>query len=90
VLGALLALVPAAQAAHAAPAGGCGLGFKLMSVAAVLDELAAPGFEDTIRGHDRNGDGYLCVRISDAPGLVRLLDPNTPFLYTDNNVKRGN
>jgi hypothetical protein len=90
VLGAALAVVPAAQAAYAAPVGGCGLGFQRMSVEDVLEDLAAPGFEDTIRGHDRNGDGYLCVRISDAPGLVRLLDPNTPFLYTDNNVKRGN
>jgi hypothetical protein len=85
---AVLVAAPIPQAAHAEQAGGCGNGFRLMLVSDVLRDLAAPGFEDTIVGHDRNGDGYLCVRISDAPGLVRLLDPNTPFLYTDNNVQR--
>ena len=90
LLAAALTTFPVAQVADAAePAGGCGNGFQLMTVADVLANLAAPGFEDTIVGHDRNADGYLCVRISDAPGLVRLLDPNTPFLYTDNNVQRS-
>ena len=60
-----------------------------MTVAEVLAELAAPGFAAAIQGHDRNADGYLCVRISEAPGLVRMLDPYTPFIYTDNNVQRG-
>jgi hypothetical protein len=88
VFSAVLATVPVAQAARAAePVGGCSDGFQLMTVKEVLKRLAAPGFEATIKGHDRNGDGYLCVKISDASGLVQLLEPNTPFLYTDNNVQ---
>ena len=82
-------VVGPAPAAWAQPVGDCGAGFERMTVAAVLAELAAPGFEAAILGHDRNADGYLCVRTSEAPGLVRMLDPNTPFIYTDNNVRRG-
>ena len=90
LLSAVLATVPMAQAAVAAePAGGCSDGYQLMTVKEVLQRLAAPGFEETIKGHDRNGDGYLCVKISDSPGLVQLLAPNTPFIYTDNNVQGG-
>ena len=90
LLAAALVTVPITQAAHAAePAGGCGQDYQLMTVKEVVKKLAAPGFEDTIKGHDRNGDGYLCVKTSDSPGLVQLLAPNTPFLYTDNNVQSG-
>ena len=86
----VLGTVPVAHIAQAAdPAGGCGQAFELMTVAYVLDELAAPGFEEAIRGNDRNADQHLCVMINDAPGLVKLLEPNTPFIYTDNNVRRG-
>ena len=86
---AALVTAPIPSAAHAAdPVGGCSGPYQLTTIKEVLKKLAAPGFETTIVGHDRNGDGYLCVMISDSPGLVQLLDPNTPFLYTDNNVQR--
>jgi hypothetical protein len=85
-----LGTVPVAHIAQAAePAGGCGQAFELMTVEDVLEELAAPGFEGAIRGNDRNADEHLCVMINEAPGLVKLLEPNTPFIYTDNNVQRG-
>lgn len=85
-----LGTIPVAHIAEAAePVGGCGKAFELMTVADVLRELAAPGFEEAIRANDRNADEYLCVMINNAPGLVKLLDPNTPFIYTDNNVQRG-
>jgi len=87
---AALVAAPVTQAAHAAePVGGCGQDYQVMTVREVIKKLAAPGFEDTIKSHDRNGDGYLCVKTSDSRGLVQLLDPNTPFLYTDNNVQSG-
>jgi hypothetical protein len=89
LLSAALTGLPVAQAAQAAPVGGCAEGFQLMTVADVLRDLAAPGFEATIQGHDRNADTYLCVMTSEAPGLVQMLAPYTPFIYTDNNVQRG-
>jgi hypothetical protein len=55
----------------------------------VLSDLAAPGFEDAIRSHDRNADEFLCIKISEAPGLEKLFGDFTPFAYTDNNVQRG-
>ena len=85
-----LGTVPVAHIAQAAnPAGGCGQAFELMTVEDVLRQLAAPGFQEAIRGHDRNADQYLCVMINEAPGLVKLLEPSTPFIYTDTNVQRG-
>jgi hypothetical protein len=86
----VLGTIPVADIAEAAePVGGCGRVFELMSVEEVLEKLAAPDFEEAIRGNDRNADGYLCVMTSNAPGLVTLLAPYTPFIYTDNNAQRG-
>src|SRR5690349_12083056 len=43
--------------------GGCSSGYELMTVKQVLKTIAAPGFEDSIRAKDANGDGYLCIKI---------------------------
>ena len=89
LLSGTLGVVPVAHLAEAAePVGGCSDVFELMTITEVL-AIAAPGFEGAIQGHDRNADTFLCVMTSDAPGLVKLLAPYTPFIYTDNNVQRG-
>jgi hypothetical protein len=90
LLSGALGLLPVAHITEAAePVGGCGNAFELMTITDVLSDLAAPGFEDAIRSHDRNADEFLCIKISEAPGLEKLFGDFTPFAYTDNNVQRG-
>jgi hypothetical protein len=44
------------------PVAGCSNGYELMTVKSVLHTLAAPGFEESIKSFDVNGDGYLASR----------------------------
>ena len=62
--------------------GGCSSGYELMTVKQVIKTIAAPGFEDSIRAKDANGDGYLCIKIIPNDGGPKQFEP--AFVYADN------
>jgi hypothetical protein len=66
------------------PAAGCSNGYELMRVNTVLRTIAAPGFEQSIKDFDVNGDGYLCIKIIPNEGGPPQFDP--AFLYLDNKI----
>jgi hypothetical protein len=66
------------------PVAGCSNGYELTTVKSVLHTLAAPGFEESIKSFDVNGDGYLCIKIIPNEGGPPQLDP--AFLYLDNKI----
>jgi hypothetical protein len=57
---------------------------QLMRVNTVLRTIAAPGFEQSIKDFDVNGDGYLCIKIIPNEGGPPQFDP--AFLYLDNKI----
>jgi hypothetical protein len=66
------------------PVAGCSNGYELMTVKTVLRTLAAPGFEESIKSFDVNGDGYLCIKIIPNGGGPPKFNPT--FLYLDNKI----
>ena len=48
----------------AAQAGGCSPGFTLVTVDQAIRSAPSPALANTIRSHDGNGDGYLCIKTS--------------------------
>jgi hypothetical protein len=66
------------------PVAGCSNGYELMRVNTVLRTIAAPGFEQSIKDFDVNGDGYLCIKIIPNEGGPPQFDP--AFLYLDNKI----
>jgi hypothetical protein len=66
------------------PVAGCSNGYELMTVKTVLRTIAAPGFEESIKSFDVNGDGYLCIKIIPNGGGPPQFDP--AFLYLDNKI----
>jgi hypothetical protein len=79
-LAAVAVIGGAGSASAASPdQSSCPGGYELKSLRFVLSQ-AAPGFKDTIKAADVNGDKLLCYKEVPAP----LYDPT--FSYTDNHI----
>ena len=76
--------VPTAGGVLAAPdpVAGCGAGYELMKIRDIIRELADPAFVDVIPTYDKNGDGYLCVKVIPNEGGPPQFDP--AFVFFDN------
>jgi hypothetical protein len=51
-------------------AGGCSVGYMLMSRQEVQNIVAGPGGAGAVKAADGNGNGWLCVKTSSSGGLM--------------------